>query len=434
MGNGAQDDPEGNTSSANPAGASSSVRLSGAIPGYSIEKVGVDSLTSGPIVEALWSGNTGQLVSLMPENPIDSVRGSFVEGKQFNPGAVCIQRIVSVGQGIGVINLTPYPKLHDLFKEKSDQVMLGLRDLGHSAHLELDLPQCYAAINQTPQDSCLAAGGKTILRGKTTKQQTGVQNTSYGADVVQSTSCYPTRSETSHGVVSMGCQKPNSSTAKASRGVQVSMGCHKPNSSTAKTSHGMVSMGCHKPKISVQETSHGLVSMGCQPPTCSICEKEQCSPLTNDQLLEFDKTILDLRNTLGVSMDQAITERFQCEVVALANWCIKQGDVISKSGEFLPDRIVPHDTTASIKQLLRIQLYVHVLTNHHLSRNWTLQKWSKPNYDKALSKSQVHLGLQTVWSFEKMAKLESLLIIANLTRSLFTTAISYQRYLSFMKL
>jgi hypothetical protein len=48
-------------------------------------------------------------------------------------------------------------------------------------------------------------------------------------------------------------------------------------------------------------------------------------------------------------MDQAITERFQCEVVALANWCIKQGDVISKSGEFLPDRIVPHDTTASIK-------------------------------------------------------------------------------------
>ena len=29
-------------------------------------------------------------------------------------------------------------------------------------------------------------------------------------------------------------------------------------------------------------------------------------------------------------------------------WCIFQGDVISKSGEFLPDRVVPHNTTVSI--------------------------------------------------------------------------------------
>ena len=45
---------------------------------------------------------------------------------------------------------------------------------------------------------------------------------------------------------------------------------------------------------------------------------------------------------------QAQIERHQCEVSALAQWCSLQGDVISKSGEFLPDRVVPHDTTASI--------------------------------------------------------------------------------------
>jgi hypothetical protein len=64
--------------------------------------------------------------------------------------------------------------------------------------------------------------------------------------------------------------------------------------------------------------------------------------------LQFDNVILDLQNNLGVSMTQAKAERHQCEVITLAQWCILQGDVISKSGEFLPDRAIPHDTTASI--------------------------------------------------------------------------------------
>ena len=51
---------------------------------------------------------------------------------------------------------------------------------------------------------------------------------------------------------------------------------------------------------------------------------------------------------MGVSLAQTQAERHQCEVNALAQWCLLQGDVISKSGEFLPDRVVPHDTTASI--------------------------------------------------------------------------------------
>jgi hypothetical protein len=61
-------------------------------------------------------------------------------------------------------------------------------------------------------------------------------------------------------------------------------------------------------------------------PKNSICENEVCVPLGATDLLNFDKTILDLQNNLGVSRVQAINERFQCEVVALAYWCIKQGD------------------------------------------------------------------------------------------------------------
>ena len=83
-------------------------------------------------------------------------------------------------------------------------------------------------------------------------------------------------------------------------------------------------------------------------PTCSICHLRHCIQLNNDETLEYNKLMIDLQNDLGVSMDQAVKERFQCEVFELARWCIRQGDVISKSGEFLPDRVVPHDTTASI--------------------------------------------------------------------------------------
>ena len=82
--------------------------------------------------------------------------------------------------------------------------------------------------------------------------------------------------------------------------------------------------------------------------TCSVCHLHACAPLDTVAQLQFDQVILDLQSNLGVSMTQAKAERHQCEVSALANWCILQGDVISKSGEFLPDRIIPHDTTASI--------------------------------------------------------------------------------------
>ena len=62
--------PSGNTSSADPAGASESVRLSGAIPGYSM-RVG-DTPTNG---DALWSCRSGQPVSLEPEIEIVSGDG-----------------------------------------------------------------------------------------------------------------------------------------------------------------------------------------------------------------------------------------------------------------------------------------------------------------------------------------------------------------------
>jgi hypothetical protein len=78
-------------------------------------------------------------------------------------------------------------------------------------------------------------------------------------------------------------------------------------------------------------------------------------------------------------MDQAITERFQCEVVALANWCIKQGDVISKSGEFLPDRIVPHDTTASIKTTVENPALRARPDKSSPQQKLALQKWSRQN-------------------------------------------------------
>jgi hypothetical protein len=66
------------------------------------------------------------------ETAISSVRGGVRDDKQFNPGSVCIQQIISEGQGIGVINLTP-PELRNLIKGKSSQVLLAQRDPGYSA-------------------------------------------------------------------------------------------------------------------------------------------------------------------------------------------------------------------------------------------------------------------------------------------------------------
>ena len=82
---------------------------------------------------------------------------------------------------------------------------------------------------------------------------------------------------------------------------------------------------------------------------CSICYREACHPFTKEEQSCFDKTVLELQERMGVSVAQAQLERHQCEVQALSQWCLLQGDVISKSGEFSPDRVVPHDTTASIK-------------------------------------------------------------------------------------
>ena len=123
----------------------------------------------------------------MPENRIFSVPGSFEDSIQFDPGLVCIQRIIGDGQGIGVINLTP-PKLNDSISGKSIQVMLDHRVPGYiMTSVQPDLPPCVTAINQTPQDSCLDAK--------------------------------------SHGMVSMGV--------------------HEPTESDRETSHGTVSMGSH---------------------------------------------------------------------------------------------------------------------------------------------------------------------------------------------
>jgi hypothetical protein len=81
---------------------------------------------------------------------------------------------------------------------------------------------------------------------------------------------------------------------------------------------------------------------------CSVCHRKTCIPFTAEEQSCFDKTVNELQELLGVCLAQAQIERHQCEVSALAQWCSLQGDVISKSGEFLPDRVVPHDTTASI--------------------------------------------------------------------------------------
>jgi len=81
---------------------------------------------------------------------------------------------------------------------------------------------------------------------------------------------------------------------------------------------------------------------------CSICYRDVCHPFTKEEQSCFDKTVLELQERMGVSVAQAQLERHQCEVQALSQWCLLQGDVISKSGEFSPDRVVPHDTTASI--------------------------------------------------------------------------------------
>ncbi len=59
---------------------------------------------------------------------IFSVRGGDGKDIQFNPGPVCIQRIVSDGRGIGVINLTSFPVLHDLIEGSSNQDALGHRN------------------------------------------------------------------------------------------------------------------------------------------------------------------------------------------------------------------------------------------------------------------------------------------------------------------
>ena len=118
----------------------------------------------------LWTGVSRRPANLMPENRIFSVPGSFEDSIQFDPGLVCIQRIIGDGQGIGVINLTP-PKLNDSISGKSIQVMLDHRVPGYiMTSVQPDLPPCVTAINQTPQDSCLDAK--------------------------------------SHGTVSMGCHKP----------------------------------------------------------------------------------------------------------------------------------------------------------------------------------------------------------------------------------
>ena len=99
---------------------------------------------------------------------------------------------------------------------------------------------------------------------------------------------------------------------------------------------------CLGSKAAKENTAHSEID------TCSVCRKQVCAAFSPTDQLKFEKLILDLQDQLGVSIIQAQKERHQCEVDALAQWCIKQGDVISKSGEFLPNRVVPHDTTASI--------------------------------------------------------------------------------------
>ena len=83
--------------------------------------------------------------------------------------------------------------------------------------------------------------------------------------------------------------------------------------------------------------------------TCSVCRKQVCTAFSPTDQSKFEKLLVNLQEQLGVSIVQTQKERYQCEVDALAQWCIKQGDVISKSGEFQHDRVVPHDTTASIE-------------------------------------------------------------------------------------
>jgi hypothetical protein len=82
---------------------------------------------------------------------------------------------------------------------------------------------------------------------------------------------------------------------------------------------------------------------------CSVCQSATCATFNKDEQTAFDKLIFDLQDQLGVTVEQTCKDRHQCEVHLLAKWCILQKDVISKSGEFLVDRVVPHDTTASIK-------------------------------------------------------------------------------------
>jgi hypothetical protein len=148
-------------------------------------------------------------------------------------------------------------------------------------------------------------------------------------------------------------------------------------------SHGTVSMGCRKPEESDPEASHGVVSMGWHKPKCSICENEVYVPLGATALLYFDKTILDLQNNLGVSMEHAINERFRCEVVSLAGWCIKQGDVISKSGDFYLIGSFHMTQPFPTRPLSRTLFYVHVFQRKKFKRltDQTPQKDQTPFQD-----------------------------------------------------
>ena len=62
---------------------------------------------------------------------------------------------------------------------------------------------------------------------------------------------------------------------------------------------------------------------------CSVCKRAKCAIFTKEEQATFDNLIIDLRDQLGVTVEQTRKDRHQCEVHLLAKWCILQKDVIS---------------------------------------------------------------------------------------------------------
>ena len=57
---------------------------------------------------------------------------------------------------------------------------------------------------------------------------------------------------------------------------------------------------------------------------CSVCQRASCATFTKEEQATFDKLIFDLRDHLGVTVEQTLKDRHQCEVDLLAKWCILQ--------------------------------------------------------------------------------------------------------------